>query len=43
MLSLAIATASSSPLKVSTVSTGPNDSSWVTDMSLVQPSRIVGR
>ena len=43
MLSLAIATASSSPLKVSIVSTGPNDSFCTTDMSVVQPSRIVGR
>ena len=34
MLSLAIATASSSSRNVSTVSTGPNDSSWTTDMSL---------
>ena len=32
MLSLAIATASSSSVNVSTVSTGPNDSSWVTDI-----------
>ena len=43
MLSLAIATASSSSVNVSTVSTGPNDSSWVTLMSLVHPSRTVGR
>ena len=43
MLSLAIATASSSSRKVSTVSTGPNDSSWATDIELVQPSRTVGR
>ena len=43
MLSLAIATASSSSVKVSTVRTGPKDSSWVTDMSLVQPSSTVGR
>ena len=32
MLSLAIATASSSSRNVSTVSTGPNDSSWATDI-----------
>ncbi len=43
MLSLAIATASSSSRNVSTVSTGPNDSSWTTDISLVQPSSSVGR
>ena len=43
MLSLAMRTASSSSVNVSTVSTGPNDSSWVTDISLVQSSRIVGR
>ena len=35
MLSLAIRTASSSSRNVSTVSTGPNDSSWTTDMPAV--------
>ena len=43
MLSLAIATASSSAPNVSTVSTGPNDSSWVTDIVEVHPSSTVGR
>ncbi len=43
MLSLAMATASSSVMNVSTVSTGPKDSSCVTRIALVQPSRIVGR
>ena len=43
MLSLAIATASSSSRNVSTVSTGPNDSSCVTDIDVVQRSRTVGR
>ena len=43
MLSLAMRTASSSSENVSTVSTGPNDSSWTTLMSLVQRSSTVGR
>jgi hypothetical protein len=43
MLSLAIRTASASSAKVSTVSTGPNDSSCVTLMELVQRSSTVGR
>ena len=43
MLSLAIRTASSSSRNVSTVSTGPNDSSCTTDMELSQRSSSVGR
>ena len=39
----ATATASSSSVNDSTVSTGPNDSSLTASMSLVQSSRTVGR
>ena len=41
-VSLPMRTASSRSVKVSTVSTGPNDSSCTTAMSWVQRSRIVG-